>query len=398
MANYLDNIDVIDANNNPTNVLLQDRGTLSLVNTLTIRVNEFIASHKMLIVASVEHDDLGATFAAYEDDYDGFIIPDGEYNMSTSYTPSKPITIIGLNKPTINCLSSDVQIIVGYKSYIDNIKFSYPAGGHITTTQHQTIAIEADGCIVSNIDIINGNGGISVYNAKDVLIDNCSVTYSRSEIIAGIWIGGSSQETKIQNCTSSYNVLDGIHIASDGVTIEDCICDYNGTEPITLSGAIGACGIYGIDTNPGSYITIKNCKMEHNGECGIDCKFNFAFIQDCKALENGLSGIAIRTLYDSIVSNNTCTNNGNNPTTLNPDAWGHSGIDITGGNGLIITGNVCADTRSTRKQQHGINVLNGTGIALLVCNNLCTYNLISQISNITDGVNDCIVANNITLS
>lgn len=49
MANYLDNIDVIDANNNQTNVLLQDRDTLSLAQQINQRVNNLMSLGKTIL-------------------------------------------------------------------------------------------------------------------------------------------------------------------------------------------------------------------------------------------------------------------------------------------------------------------------------------------------------------
>lgn len=49
MANYLDNLDVIDANNNPTNVLLQDRNTLSLAQQTSQKLSNLMAMGKTIL-------------------------------------------------------------------------------------------------------------------------------------------------------------------------------------------------------------------------------------------------------------------------------------------------------------------------------------------------------------
>lgn len=73
MPNYLDNYDVIDANGDITNVLLQDRGTLALANQLNSRLTAAENNIDLINEIVVNVKDFGAVGDGVTDDYDAIM-------------------------------------------------------------------------------------------------------------------------------------------------------------------------------------------------------------------------------------------------------------------------------------------------------------------------------------
>lgn len=111
MPNYIDNIDVIDANNDPTNILLQDRGTLAIANTL-VQHDVFPVFTKD---ANNEHGYVEKNLTAGDlnrDKYESLITASGAIGTIDGQSPDGNIGIFGASS-TSDIPTSTEQYPIG---------------------------------------------------------------------------------------------------------------------------------------------------------------------------------------------------------------------------------------------------------------------------------------------
>lgn len=375
MANYLDNMDVIDANNNPTNVLLQDRGTLALANQLRVDVNNLITNTALDIVTP---EMFGAVGDGATDDTRAFLaaIDSGKIILlNNSYLVTDDLVLVNDLIGNANNLLDleDCQLTPSDGVNICGINFT---GGYNTVTTRGTIYITPDtkDVIIEKCTFKNMKGmAIGADRAYHCIIrDSIFDVVGTINKQVAIWINGLSPDTKhnhiVSNCIFNDIYLDGIGIYNAGyITVTDCKLVNIGNHP-PYTNAIGACGIFVGDAS--HYSVITNNNIDTCSEGGITVSdFSFGLIEDNIVTECGLSGITF--LGSNIICNgNRCTQCGNAET---GDQYGINARSLARS---VITNNVCSVISGT-KQLYGIGVgtdANGISDSNVITGNNLRYN------------------------
>jgi len=168
---------------------------------------------------------------------------------------------------------------------------------------------------LSNIAVVNGS--IRNWGGDGVDLLTFGPINSRVEGVAArgntsFGIGAFYSNTAT-NCSAYLNGGAGF-IVDNGGTVSNCTAYQNGGDGL----------------NVGSGCTVSRCAAYVNGGNGISTS-NGCLVIDCSALDNTLDGI--RCFAQSIISGNTCSNNGNG-------GFG-AGIHVTSTNNRI-EGNNCS--------------------------------------------------------
>lgn len=189
MPNYVDNIDIIDANMQTTNILLQDRGTLSLAtansskigdlslldttekSNLVGAINEIfgdvasISDYKILNVLDLGCDPTGAVDcstlvnnALADSQYDGYVL----YFPRGTYKVSSPINI-GRNMIAVGTLYTDstntILNIIGHRISIIFNKIGFATDGNITS-------VSANNATNTSIKFDSTSANDTIYQVK----------------------------------------------------------------------------------------------------------------------------------------------------------------------------------------------------------------------------------------
>lgn len=342
----------------------------------------------------------------FDDGFTCVIVPAGTYNAPNSKEiPQSNISIIGEHGALIKP-SDGVQLrFTGEDIKVESLRIVYDTrtGG----TRNSALYFSNSKTIMCNdlyFDYCMGN--ISFYQCQKVYVDRCHFNHTINDWdqggSPGLWFG-TCKYVDITESVFDESYLDGIIF--DDITyanITNCRFHRNGRVVPTTGGALGSCGIYTMPSKNCDRVRIVNCEFTENGECGIDMSTpRWCEISNNYFLSNGLSGITIKSAFQDIICNNVFRNNGTNPTTSNPESWGHSGIDFKSNstsNDLTMTGNIFCDsgtTASDRTQQYGINVLTGSTVnRACITGNRFSYNKLGAINGISNGVNSNVVISN----
>ena len=187
MSNYLDNIDVIDANNEVINVLLQDRETLALANL--IRSGEVIANASVYGVQA--NSDITDTLTSLFNSFKYLYLPEGTYEINGLVIPNG-CGIIGNN--AIITSDNNPCIRLNSNSFIDGL----------------TISNSNSDTYSNCIDTANG--------AENVRISNCNISGCYIEVYLNHVKKGVIYNTHIEN-----SFTNGLCIYASGC--EQCLVD-----------------------------------------------------------------------------------------------------------------------------------------------------------------------------
>jgi len=321
MANYLDNLDVIDANNDTTNVLLQDRQSLALSTEALAKANSNITKLNNMQVYNVKDygakgdgttDDTTAVndaIAAFNNTGGILYFPYGNYVLSDSLTPlTKRGMIIGDSSviDATSIISSDILFTLSASHIsIEGLQIYGPDGIGIAirTNTRSTVT----NCVISGFD-----HQVDVYNSTvtkitnnyfvnftvSIYIDNPSNTDAGDHMIYGntwdtstpgsgtaIYVNTSGglyiTSNKFLNC--AYAFVEGITTDATSVLI------FNNNSVETVNGMIFNSPLTGVRF---SKITINNNE--------------FAVSGNCMQILDDSEGIVINGNYFEGVGSNTC--------------------------------------------------------------------------------------------
>lgn len=288
-------------------------------------------------------------------------------------------TIIGVRT---NCVVRGISIN-GNKT--NQTVFAWGTLGYLANN-----VVYEDVTIYDNFGISFGASGCSYFNYI-----RCSALRS-GNIRAGFWSSpptpGGYTYHKYIDCDAIDNELDGIHIGGSGTTIRGGRYNHNGLGLLTPDevGTIGAAGLYG-GTDLLTDLIIDGVEFYSNIAYGLEIFMSSSTVVNCRAYDNGFSGIYVRDASSRVsVTNNKCWKNGIHPTTAVPNIWGKVGIQFTNGFSNQFMGNNCWDDRdpSTQTQRWGIWFdQRGTADKYTVIGNNCSYNKIDN-DNLNSGYTD----------
>lgn len=207
--------------------LVTDDNTLIADNGFIIDLNNglkatLIAKNKINIKqlgakGDGETDDTNAFSLFVNSNYKKLIIPEGTYNITDILNISNK-EIIGINKPTINCISQTTsrehQIQLNNSCILNNVKF---------VQNHQTSLMGLFNCydtIIKNCELkVNNyktNGYLDLYtNNRNITIENNIFDCYSAEQGGGIWIREFNSELTSSNIIFSNNKFK--HFSSDEV-------------------------------------------------------------------------------------------------------------------------------------------------------------------------------------
>jgi hypothetical protein len=249
-------------------------------------------------------------------------------------------------------------------------------------------------------------GGIQCTAINRIQVRNCYVTSTGT---AGIVIQSSSDK-----CTVVDNVIEntGLGSASSGFGIRftnSTQCEASRNRVIDSAGVGISVGgsttgtpetrVIGnwIRTNGSGFEciiidTLSDRSVVEGNICmdGDDQGINIA-AKDCAVVGNTVSGAS---RHGILVTGINCTLTGNICKNSSQEVSGstYGGISIQA-NGAVASGNRCYDDQGTKTQNYGIKVT-GTLSDVTITGNSLAGNLTAAITGISDGINDCVVANN----
>lgn len=248
------------------------------------------------------------------------------------------------------------------------------------TGDYAILAHKATNITVENVVVNNpAKIGIGFSQSTNCKCLYCTVDGARN-FKPGFWcnhVDGVGSGHVFEGCVAKNNTLDGFIINSSRVSLISCVAESNG-KMSPEGGALGSCGIYNDDKtsdSAGEYIEIVNCRCFDNGESGINVKGRNIKISGCDCYYNSLEGIKIRDKSTTVtITSCQCYENGQYTGDENPDVWLKSGISFFGIFDLVLSNNICRNEGSANTQTFGIQKGTGEATNVSCVGNITRYN------------------------
>ena len=291
MANYLDNIDIIDADNHSTNVLLQDRGTLAFANQLSIDLQNEIQNRinsDTALGTRIDNEELARSSA------DNAL--NNRINNLSNYDKADIRNYGGIADNNTDCTNAVIQALsennVAYLPNYNNNSYKIGAvtltdgqtiigdeGTKISSTASDFITINGNNTEVKNLIITTSNNVIHINNDKQLSFINIENVYS---------YGANKFIYDNENSNYTYTNLYVNRCAArqhygNGLLLYHCLA-FLMLNNVTIDsvGVIGTTAMFEIHNNAGAHLT--HCEAEggySDGSHTSHCGFNF---MNCQAL------------------------------------------------------------------------------------------------------------------
>ena len=298
MPNYLDNLDVIDANNQVHNVQLRDRNSMALA---TEAIGRISTMEKLNIVTPQM---FGALADGSNDDTQSIVdalatgktvyFPKGVYRITDTIDIPTGANLVGQLTPLTTGNQFGVTILHDGDGDTFNVPNYHPCTianmmlDKTNSVNGNGINIElVDGFTISNVKVRNHNNGIRVVGCSYGIIDKCTCENNYND---GFYFSNNETlnvcQIQISDCLSELNNGSGFHYVSQRPTMPvgrfthnmtfanhrgGIVYEATGNNKVT-GIKIDGCFIGGDDTLGGIYVNatdypvlIDNCYIEMSG-------------------------------------------------------------------------------------------------------------------------------------
>lgn len=192
MPNFIDNIDLFDADNNPTNILLKDRNSLALATEGLAKANTALSKLSNLYIYNVK--EYGALGDGETDDTSAINLAIADYNSTGGilYFPNSYYIVGGTLTPLTKS-----GLVLGDSSIIDATSNS--------DTDFTLITISASHVTIDSLQIYGGTNGTAIKTSARSTVKNCVISGFNTQVYIF-----NSTVTKIYN---NYFVNFGVSIS-----------------------------------------------------------------------------------------------------------------------------------------------------------------------------------------